>query len=68
MRRDIDQIVNRIVAAPMEKDVIIVDDCSSDGTRRRLEDIARDTPQAPLRILLALLPNSDASTRNSRCC
>jgi glycosyltransferase involved in cell wall biosynthesis len=34
-------LIARVRAVPIEKEVIVVDDCSSDGTRRRLEEMAR---------------------------
>jgi glycosyltransferase involved in cell wall biosynthesis len=37
----IDEIIRRTLASPVEKELIIVDDFSSDGTRARLEEIAR---------------------------
>ena len=40
----IDEIVRRTLAAPVEKELIIVDDFSTDGTRARLEEIARAHP------------------------
>jgi glycosyltransferase involved in cell wall biosynthesis len=38
-RRYIDEIIRRIMDSPIEKELIIVDDCSNDGTRDRLEEI-----------------------------
>jgi len=35
------QIVERVQAAPYEKEIIMVDDCSTDGTLERLEEIER---------------------------
>ncbi len=38
-RRYIDEIVRRIMDSPIDKELIIVDDCSNDGTRDRLGEI-----------------------------
>ena len=37
----IDEIIRRMLASPVEKELIIVDDYSTDGTRARLEEIAQ---------------------------
>jgi len=34
-------LIARVRAVPIDKEIIVVDDCSSDGTRRNLEQIAR---------------------------
>ncbi len=47
----IDEIIRRTLAAPVEKELIIVDDYSTDGTRARLEEIARESAGYPLRVL-----------------
>ena len=47
----IDEIIRRVLASPVEKELIIIDDYSTDGTRARLEEIARENAGAPLRIL-----------------
>jgi glycosyltransferase involved in cell wall biosynthesis len=42
-RATIDEILRRVRAVPMNKQIIVVDDCSSDGTREFLRDLqARD--------------------------
>jgi glycosyltransferase involved in cell wall biosynthesis len=33
-------IIQRVEAVPLEKEIIVVDDCSTDGTRKELERIA----------------------------
>ena len=38
-RDTIDEIVSRVVAIPMRVELIVVDDCSSDGTRERLTQL-----------------------------
>ena len=35
----IDEIVTRVLAVPMQTELIVVDDCSTDGTRDRLQDL-----------------------------
>jgi len=47
----IDEIIRRVLASPIEKELIIVDDYSTDGTRARLEEIARENPAGPVRVL-----------------
>jgi glycosyltransferase involved in cell wall biosynthesis len=47
----IDEIIRRTLASPVEKELIIVDDGSSDGTRARLEEIARANPNGAIRVL-----------------
>jgi glycosyltransferase involved in cell wall biosynthesis len=39
-REYIDEILRRVAAAPVEKEVVVVDDFSTDGTRERLHEIA----------------------------
>jgi glycosyltransferase involved in cell wall biosynthesis len=39
--RTIDEIVARVRAVPVAKEIILVDDCSTDGTRARLEQLDR---------------------------
>ncbi len=48
----VDEIVRRTLASPVDKELIIVDDYSSDGTRARLEEIASGAPQGLIRVLL----------------
>jgi glycosyltransferase involved in cell wall biosynthesis len=47
----IDEIIQRVLAAPVEKELIIVDDYSTDGTRARLEEIARTNADGRVRVL-----------------
>ena len=47
----IDEIIRRVLAVPLEKELIIVDDCSTDGTRARLEEIARTHADGQVRVL-----------------
>ena len=47
----IDEILRRTLASPIEKEIIVVDDCSTDGTRARLEEIAHQPPGHGVRVL-----------------
>jgi glycosyltransferase involved in cell wall biosynthesis len=38
----IDEIILRVLAVPMSIELIVVDDCSTDGTRQRLEALQRE--------------------------
>ena len=48
----IDEIVRLTMASPIEKEIIIIDDYSTDGTRARLQELARGAPDGSLRVLL----------------
>src|SRR5215813_14166558 len=37
----IDEILRRVIDTPFRKEIILVDDCSTDGTRQILEELAR---------------------------
>jgi len=37
----IEEILTRVAAVPLRKEIIVVDDCSTDGTRAMLEDLQR---------------------------
>jgi len=45
------EIIRRVLASPVEKELIIIDDYSTDGTRARLEEMARQNAGGPVRIL-----------------
>jgi glycosyltransferase involved in cell wall biosynthesis len=38
----IDEIVPRVLAVPMRIELIVIDDCSTDGTRARLQELQRE--------------------------
>src|SRR6185312_498202 len=41
-RQTIDEIVRRVLAVPLRIELLVVDDCSTDGTRERLQALQRD--------------------------
>jgi glycosyltransferase involved in cell wall biosynthesis len=40
-RQTINELIDRVISAPVEKEVIVVDDCSTDGTREALIERAQ---------------------------
>ena len=36
----IDEILRRVIETPVRKEILIIDDCSTDGTRQILENLA----------------------------
>ncbi len=43
--RTLAELVRRVLAAPYEKELIVVDDCSSDGSPRILAELAERQPE-----------------------
>jgi glycosyltransferase involved in cell wall biosynthesis len=41
-RETIDEIVSRVLAIPMRVELVVVEDCSTDGTRARLEGLQKE--------------------------
>ncbi len=48
-------LLRRVMAVPIPKEVIVVDDCSTDGTRALLDEIRAATPDTPENRLVLLL-------------
>src|SRR5437899_2640956 len=47
-------LLERVMAVPLPKEIIVVDDCSTDGTRTVLEELRAATPDTPANRLVLL--------------
>jgi glycosyltransferase involved in cell wall biosynthesis len=46
----VNELIDRVCAVPIDKQIIVVDDCSTDGTRERLEQRVRERNDITLRL------------------
>src|SRR5215813_882188 len=53
-------LLDRVRAVPIRKEIIVVDDCSTDGTRAEIEAYRRETPDTPENRLVVVFHEQNA--------